>query len=134
MQQPIVNGIRIYMGLKGAGGGRGGAGGGAQVAPGSGGVGGISPDVTWDSGYTEAPDETAHGDYMKLMASAGLAFDRAHLEYLARGKLRINRTERDQAGKVTWRVERLRPNLPASESEPARRETATGGAGNQDDR
>ena len=27
MQQPIVNGIRIYMALKGAGGGRGGAGG-----------------------------------------------------------------------------------------------------------
>ncbi len=68
------------------------------TAPGSGGVGGISPDVTWDSGYTEAPDETAHGDYMKLMASAGLAFDRVHLEYLAKGKLRINRTEREQGG------------------------------------
>lgn len=120
MQQPIVNGIRIYMGLKGSGGGRGGAAGaGGQTAPGSGGVGGISPDVTWDSGYTEAPDETAHGDYMKLMASAGLAFDRVHLEYLAKGKLRINRTEREQAGKVTWRVERLRPNLPSSEPEPA---------------
>ncbi|HLX42503.1 MAG TPA: M14 family zinc carboxypeptidase [Bryobacteraceae bacterium] len=129
MQQPIVNGIRIYMGLKGAGGGRGGAGG--QVAPGSGGVGGISPDVTWDSGYTEAPDETAHGEYMKLMASAGLAFDRAHLEYLAKGKLRINRTEREQGGKVTWRIERLRPNLPGSETEPSRRETATEGSGNQ---
>ena len=88
MQQPIVNGIRIYMALKGStGGGRGGAAaGGAATAPGSGGVGGISPDVTWDSGYTEAPDETAHGDYMKLMASAGLAFDRVHLEYLAKGK------------------------------------------------
>ena len=128
MQQPIVNGIRIYMGLKGtAGGGRGGAGAaaGGQAAPGSGGVGGISPDVTWDSGYTEAPDETAHGDYMKLMASAGLAFDRVHLEYLAKGKLRINHTQREQAGKVTWRVERLRPNLPASEPEPPRNEPAT---------
>ena len=126
MQQPIVNGIRIYMGLKGAaGGGRGGAGAGVQAAPGSGGVGGISPDVTWDSGYTEAPDETAHGDYMKLMASAGLAFDRVHLEYLAKGKLRINQTQREQGGKVTWRVERLRPNLPASEPEPPRNETAT---------
>jgi hypothetical protein len=137
MQQPIVKGIRIYMNLKGtAGGGRGGAGGGAAgaAAPGSGGVGGISPDVTWDSGYTEAPDETAHGDYMKLMASAGLAFDRVHLEYLAKGKLRINRTEREQGGKVTWRVERLRPNLPASESEPARRDAVTGGTGSPNDR
>ncbi|HUA86896.1 MAG TPA: M14 family zinc carboxypeptidase [Bryobacteraceae bacterium] len=113
MQQPIVHGIRIYMALKGAGGGRGG------VAAGSGGVGNISPDVTWDSGYTEAPDETAHGDYMKLMASAGLAFDRVHLEYLAHAKLRIRRTEREQGGRVTWRVERLRPNLPVSENEPA---------------
>ena len=119
MQQPIVNGIRIYMALKGqevnpaGGGGRGG-----NVAPGSGGVGGVSPDVTWDTGYTEAPDETAHGEYMKLMASAGLAFDRVHLEYLAKARLRINRTEREQAGRVTWRVERLRPNLPAGETEP----------------
>jgi len=108
MQQPVVNGIRIYMALKGSAGGRGGA------------SGGVSPDVTWDSGYTEAPDETAHGDYMKLMASAGLAFDRVHLDYLAHAKLRITRTEREQSGKVTWRVERLRPNLPASEVEPAR--------------
>jgi hypothetical protein len=119
MQQPVVNGIRIYMALKGSGGGRGGA------APGSGGVGNISADVTWDSGYTEAPDETAHGDYMKLMASAGLAFDRVHLEYLAKAKLRINRTQREQGGKVTWRIERLRPNLPASESEPPRDATTT---------
>ena len=128
MQQPIVSGIRIYIGLKGAaGGGRGGAGAGTggQAAPGSGGGGGISPDVTWDSGYTEAPDETAHGDYMKLMASAGLAFDRVHLEYLAKGKLRINHKQREQGSKVMWRVERLRPNLPASESEPPRNETAT---------
>src|SRR6185312_12486827 len=65
MFQPIVNGIRIYMGLKGAagGGGRGGAGGGdaapGGASPGSGGVGGLSADITWDAAYTEAPDETA---------------------------------------------------------------------------
>jgi hypothetical protein len=54
---------------------------------------------------------------MKLMA-AGLAFDHVHLDYLAKGKLRVNRTEREQGGKVTWRVERLRPSLPATETEP----------------
>jgi hypothetical protein len=113
MQQPVVNGIRIYMALKGSP-GRGGA------AGGGGATGGVSPDITWDSGYTEAPDETAHGDYMKLMASAGLAFDHVHLNYLANAKLRINRTEREQGNKVTWRIERLRPNLPASEPEPSR--------------
>jgi hypothetical protein len=125
MFQPIVNGIRIYMALKGsAGGGRGGAGGGAgaagsdgagagAAAPGSGGVSGLSADVTWDAAYTEAPDETAHGDYMKLMASAGLAFDYVHLRYLADGELRITRTERDAPGGVQFRVDRARPILPA---------------------
>nr|HEV7955261.1 M14 family zinc carboxypeptidase [Candidatus Acidoferrales bacterium] len=116
MFQPIVNGIRIYMSLKGTA-GRGGAaaaGGapGGAAAPGSGGVGGLSPDITWDAGYTEAPDETAHGDYMKLLASAGLAFDYVHLKYLAQGKLRITRTEREVPGGVQWRVERARPILP----------------------
>jgi len=121
MYQPIVDGIRIYMSLKGAGGGgRGGAAGagadagaGGAGTPGSGGVGGLSADITWDAAYTEAPDETAHGDYMKLMASAGLAFDYVHLRYLAEGDLRVTRTERDAAGAVQWRVERARPILPA---------------------
>ena len=123
MFQPIVNGIRIYMSLKGSAGGRGGAAGGAGAGaeagaaggagtPGSGGVGGLSSDITWDAAYTEAPDETAHGDYMKLMASAGLAFDYVHLKYLAEGDLRITRTERDAGGTVTLRVERARPILP----------------------
>ncbi len=120
MFQPIVNGIRIYMALKGTA-GRGGAaaGGAAATAPGSGGVGGLSPDITWDSGYTEAPDETAHGDYMKLLASAGLAFDYVHLNYLAQGKLRITRTEREVPGGVQWRVERARPILPKGVKEKA---------------
>jgi len=32
---------------------------------------------------------------------------------------------------VAWRVERLRPNLPANEPEPPRREDATAGSGQQ---
>lgn len=123
MFQPIVDGIRIYMALKGTPGrgGAGGAGGAAGAAPGSGGVGNISPDVTWDSGYTEAPDETAHGDYMKLMASAGLAFDHVHLDYLSKGKLKITRTEREVPGGVQWRVERARPILPVEQAPPQTR-------------
>jgi hypothetical protein len=116
MFQPLVNDIRIYMSLKGnagRGGAAGGEGGAATApAPGSGGVGGLSPDITWDSAYTEAPDETAHGDYMKLMASAGLAFDWVHLKYLSDGDQRVTRTEREAAGAVQWRVERARPVLP----------------------
>ena len=110
MQQPLTKGVRIYMSLKG-GGNRGG-----------GGVEGPPADITWNSGYTEAPDETAHGEYMKLMASAGLAFDYVHLKYLAEGKLRIQRTEREQGARVIWSVQRLRPNLPTGESEPPREE------------
>jgi hypothetical protein len=119
MFQPIVNGIRIYMALKGsagrggtaaAGGGEGGAQ--AAPAPGSGGVSGISPDITWDSAYTEAPDETAHGDYLKLVSGAGLAFDYVHLNFLVEGDQRVTRTEREAAGTVQWRVERARPVLP----------------------
>jgi hypothetical protein len=125
MFQPIVNGIRIYMSLKGSG-GRGGAGaaggeaGAGAGTPGSGGVTGLSTDVTWDAGYTEAPDETAHGDYMKLMASAGLAFDYVHLQYLVDADLRVTRTEREAGGNVTLRVERPRPVLPPGTPAPAR--------------
>jgi len=68
------------------------------------------PTLRGISGYTEAPDETAHGDWMKLMASAGLAFDYVH--YVAGGDLRVSRTEREAAGGVQWRVERARPILP----------------------
>jgi hypothetical protein len=73
-----------------------------------------SPDITWDSGGTEAPDETAHGDYMALVAGAGLGFDKAHLQYLAEGKLHITRTERAVPGGMLWQVSRARPILPAA--------------------
>src|ERR1051325_8380774 len=85
---------------------------GGAATPGSGGVSGLSPGITWDAAYTEAPDETAHGEYLKLMAAAGLAFDYVHLRYLAEGDPRITRTERETGGTVQWRVERARPVLP----------------------
>jgi hypothetical protein len=104
MTQPVVGGIRVYMALAG-------------TAPDSEEIAGdgISPDITWDDGYTEAPDETAHGDYMKLVASAGLAFDTVHLNYLAQGKLRIVRTQKSGPDGVSWTVARKRPILPSSE-------------------
>jgi Zinc carboxypeptidase len=121
MFQPVVNGIRIYMSLKGSSGGRGGAGaaeGGAAATPGSGGVSGLSPDITWDAAYTEAPDETAHGDWMKLMAGAGLAFDYVHLRYLADGDARITKSSREAAGVVQFRIDRPRPVLPKGVAPP----------------
>jgi hypothetical protein len=122
MFQPIVNGIRIYMSLKGSAGGRGGASGageaGGAATPGSGGVSGLSPDITWDAAYTEAPDETAHGDWMKLMASAGLAFDYVHLRYLAEGDPRVTRAARESSGAVQFRIDRARPVLPKGVKPP----------------
>ncbi|MGB8590907.1 MAG: M14 family zinc carboxypeptidase [Candidatus Acidiferrales bacterium] len=104
MAQPIVGGIRFYMALKGS-----------PPDPEETSMVGLSPDITWDDGYTEAPDETAHGDYMKLVASAGLAFDMVHLNYLAQGKLRIVRTQKSGPDGVEWKIDRKRPILPSSE-------------------
>ena len=106
MAQPIVNGIRFYMALKGSP---------ASEEPTE---DGISPDITWDDGYTEAPDETAHGDYMKLVSSAGLAFDLVHLKYLAQGTLRIKQTQKSGPDGVEWKIERKRPILPTSKEQP----------------
>jgi hypothetical protein len=105
MAQPIVGGIRIYMALKGSPAS-------SEEIAGD----GISPDVTWDDGYTEAPDETAHGDYLKLVSSAGLAFDLVHLKYLAQGTLHVTRTQKSGPDGVEWKVERKRPILPPSEA------------------
>ncbi|HVB39066.1 MAG TPA: hypothetical protein VND92_11030, partial [Vicinamibacterales bacterium] len=104
MMQPIVGGVRIYMALKGV-----------TPAPSQSAFMTRFPDVTYDDGYTEAPDETAYGPYMKLLASAGLAFDRVHLKYLGEGQLRIHREEKAFADGVQWTVSRERPILPSSE-------------------
>lgn len=56
--------------------------------------------------------ETAYGDILDRVASAGLAYDHAHLDYMTEVKLKINRTQRDTAEGAMWRVERKRPILP----------------------
>jgi hypothetical protein len=104
MAQPIVSGIRLYMALEGSPADA------AQIT-----AFGISPDITWDAGYTEAPDQTAHGDYMKLVASAGLAWDMVHLNYLAQGKLQIVRTQKSGPDGVEWKVQRKRPIIVSSD-------------------
>ncbi len=110
-QQPIYKGVRINMALRGINSdedrGRGGA---SSV-----GIGGLMvryPEITYDDGYTEAPDETAYGRFLHLVASAGLAYDHAHLDYMSEGKLNIKRTQHDAGDGVTWHVERTRPIMP----------------------
>jgi hypothetical protein len=70
------------------------------------------PDITYDDGYTEAPDETAYGPFLHLVASAGLAFDRAHLDYFVQGKYKITHKQKDFFDGVQWTVDRERPVLP----------------------
>ena len=65
--------------------------------------------VTIWSGITEAPDETAHGDWLRLVASAGLAWDQAILEYLLGGDHKIERDRREFPGGVSFSIHRPRP-------------------------
>jgi Zinc carboxypeptidase len=114
-QQPIYKGTRIYMALKGE-----------HPSSESDALNSFMlryPDITYDDGYTEAPDETAYGSFLHLVASAGLAFDHAHLEYFNQGKYKITRTQKDFFDGVQWSVDRDRPVLPPnmsdSSAEPA---------------
>jgi hypothetical protein len=114
-QQPIYKGTRIYMALKGE-----------HPTGESDALNSFMlryPDITYDDGYTEAPDETAYGSFLHLVASAGLAFDHAHLEYFTQGKYKITRTQKDFFDGVQWSVDRDRPVLPPnmsdSSAEPA---------------
>ena len=68
-----------------------------------------NPRVTIWSGTTEAPDETAYGDWMELMAKAGLECDEAVLEYLVETHHRIERTKEAFATGMTFKVHRPRP-------------------------
>jgi hypothetical protein len=108
-QQPIYKGVRINMALKGS----------DPEGPGATGpnvgVGGLMvrhPDITYDDGYTEAPDETAYGPFLHLVASAGLAYDHAHLEYMSQGKLDVKHTQHDLPDGVQWKIDRKRPIMP----------------------
>ncbi|MDH3223968.1 MAG: hypothetical protein OEO23_09645, partial [Gemmatimonadota bacterium] len=74
--------------------------------------GGYNPNVTIWSGTTEAPDETAYGAYMELVAKAGLSWDQAILDYLADGDHEVERTGSSFFGGVTLKMTRPRPPKP----------------------
>jgi Zinc carboxypeptidase len=70
------------------------------------------PDITVWYGVTEAPDETAHGDWMKLVATMGLQWDKALLQYLLDGKHTVVRTGSSFFGGASMRIDRPRPPKP----------------------
>jgi hypothetical protein len=68
-----------------------------------------NPRVTIWSATTEAPDETAYGEWMELMATAGLACDEAVLEYLVEAGHPVERTKEPFATGMTFKIHRPRP-------------------------
>lgn len=96
---PMTDSVLIEMPLKGSRGG-------------DQGRGGFNPKVTIWSGITEAPDETAHGPWMELVAKAGLSWDQAILDYLHDGAHRVERTGTRFFGGTTMKMARDRPPKP----------------------
>ncbi|MFC1661931.1 M14 family metallopeptidase, partial [Gemmatimonadota bacterium] len=92
------------------------------------GTGLYSPRITYFGVTTEAPDETARGDWMKLMGRAGLAHTSAVLRYLATGEFEVTREAKafDQA--ITRKVFRVKPVLPAGEGNREEGKTEGGGS------
>jgi hypothetical protein len=84
----FTDGVLAYKGIKGSR-ASGGPGGGGPVQGAGGAPGGWMqryPNVTISEGSTEAPDETAHGDWMKLVAAAGLQWGQSELRIPRAGK------------------------------------------------
>ena len=100
---PMTDSVLIEMPLKGSSGGGG---------------GGYNPRVTIWSGVTEAPDETAHGPWMELVAKAGLSWDQAILDYLYEGDHEVERSGSTFFGGVTLRMNRPRPPEEKEEEDP----------------
>ena len=71
--------------------------------------GGYNANVTIWSGTTEAPDETAYGEWMELVAKAGLSWDQAILDYLYEGDHEVERSGSTFFGGVTLKMNRPRP-------------------------
>ncbi|MSO49778.1 MAG: hypothetical protein EXQ49_07720 [Acidobacteria bacterium] len=71
------------------------------------------PNVTFNSGMTEAPDETAQGAWLDLVSRMGFSFLMAHVNYLHDGNSRIETIEegaaRDGVARTTLRIRPVRP-------------------------
>ena len=71
------------------------------------------PQVTFMTGMTEAPDETAQGEWLNLVTRAGFSFLMAHVKYLEQGQYRIERIEEGgQRDGAVLTMLRVRPVMP----------------------
>ena len=81
------------------------------------------PQVTFVSGGTEAPDETAQGAWLNLVTKPGLSYVMAHVNYLRDGRYTVERVEEDgnaqQRDSTSVTLLRVRPVMPGRGSTPA---------------
>jgi hypothetical protein len=71
---------------------------------------GAWPQVTFVSGMTEAPDETAQGEWLNLVTKPGFSFVMAHVKFLKDGRYQVERIEEEgqrDSTSLTWL--RVRP-------------------------
>ncbi|MFC1554825.1 M14 family metallopeptidase [candidate division KSB1 bacterium] len=76
------------------------------------GSGVTSPKITYFSITTEAPDETARGDWLKVVCEEGLASSTAVLKYLSDGVNKVEHKTAEFDKFVTRSVSRTRPVIP----------------------
>ncbi len=76
-----------------------------------------SPRITYFSVTTEAPDETARGDWMNLMGRIGLAHTTSTLRYLATGEFDVEREAEAFDDAVIRKLYRVKPVMPPQEEE-----------------
>ncbi|HEY0874211.1 MAG TPA: M14 family zinc carboxypeptidase, partial [Vicinamibacterales bacterium] len=99
----IYKGVNVYMPPKGT----------RRDAPGAREERGeANPRITYINSGTEAPDETARGDWMKIVASAGLQWDLAVLRLLNDMEFEIETRREMTAAGVSLAVFRERPGKP----------------------
>jgi hypothetical protein len=76
------------------------------------------PQVTFVIGGTEAPDETAQGEWLDLVTRSGFSYLAAHLNYLRYGRYTVELIEeagqRDKTSRTWLRVRPVRPPGAAS--------------------
>jgi hypothetical protein len=109
----FTNGVLVYKSIKGA-----------RANPTSPDFMTRNPNVTiWD-GVTEAPDETARGDWLKMVANAGLQWDKAILDYLVQGHHEVERKLDPFWNGVSLSMNRPRP--PKSVKDAEEKSTAAG--------
>jgi Zinc carboxypeptidase len=117
METGEVRGSRRVGATRG-GGGDGGGGGGGRLSMNQ------WPQVTFVSGGTESPDETAQSEWLNLVTKPGLSYVMAHVKFLQNGRYTVERIEEDgQRDSTSITLLRVRPVKPGIEP-AARRSTS----------